>query len=335
MHGTTVSGRRIRQFSMTQVASKYRERGFVLLSVVIVLLFIAAAAFVAGRQRGMLAADIGNELDRAKATYLARAAMAHATWKANKANCNGTYPSVTGSISGQGSYAATVTKAATSPANISIAVTGTSDRGGVVNLSRTGIRPHYTTITTTTGNIQADTTISGNAGQTTTNYGNAGLLTLNLNQKILMSFGNNIYSGLLNNLIVSEILTLQQTKAGSTTPVTLNVYPMTKAWTEPGVSWTYANGTATPPVPWAAAGGDYDAMPIAQAQLPVTNTAAITIDLTPAAEAWKSNDVPFISNGIALVPAVTTLNNANIYSSEAIKSTTWPTIVVKSMAPCP
>lgn len=310
------------------------HQGFVLILMSIVLAFIAAAAFAANRQHGMLAAAIRSELESSQANFLARAAIAHATWKANKANCSGTYPSISGTIPDQGSYSATVTIAGTSPIMLNIAGTGTAIPGAVHRTSRTGVRPHTTTVITTNGNIQADTTISGNPGQTNTNYGPSPTLTLDNNQKILMSFGNNIYGGLLSHLLISELLTINQSRSGSIVPVTLYVYPIKRAWPEPGATWLYSSSTATPPIAWTTIGGDYDPTPIAQVQLPTANGKLFTIDLTPAAEAWKSNNVPFPGSGIALVPAVTNLNNANFFSAEANPSTNRPTLVVKSLAPC-
>ncbi|MCB1130831.1 MAG: DNRLRE domain-containing protein, partial [Verrucomicrobiae bacterium] len=84
------------------------------------------------------------------------------------------------------------------------------------------------------------------------------------------------------------VLTVSGTFGGNPNGEAMNVYRLTQAWTEGGVTWNNYDGTN----PWATAGGDYNGTVRASSTADVGAGQTITWDVTTLAQEWVANTYP-------------------------------------------
>lgn len=312
-----------------------REGGFVLLSVMLALSVVATIAYLLNRSTSM---DVQMGLAsgrRLEARYVAEAAVAHAFWRVNQANCNG-YTDLPSTPFGAHSYAATVFP--TSGPRVGISATGSLADGTKQTYSRADLEVFRTlTVTLQPGTNTDDVTVD--AVEANKNYGDQ--------PKIIVSnFGPEISHALLrldlSTIPVAATITSAELKlyleGTSVAPPGAEVafHRVTQDWLEgtlqgaepaDGATWLTHDGAT----PWAAAGGDVD--PIRSATLPLGPVGqSYDIDVTVLVKQWHESVHPNYGvrlEGTAGVKAIEFMSGDD---SDVAKQ---PQLIISYRVPCP
>ena len=119
---------------MKRVPAGRREKGVLLLTVVLLLALMAALAVSLNSTAGMETQSVSTDYDRRSAAYLAEGAVAAAKWTNEVTKCGATVNVSTTTLPGGGTFGATVAKAPSKKINVS--ATGISPGGFAVTLAR-------------------------------------------------------------------------------------------------------------------------------------------------------------------------------------------------------
>ena len=106
------------------------------------------------------------------------------------------------------------------------------------------------------------------------------------------------------------VLTISNPYGGNPNAEVMNVYRLTQAWTEFGVTWNSYDGTN----PWTSAGGDYDVTPRSSSTASGGVGQAISWDVTSLAQEWKDNT--YANYGLLVTNSGTT-NGIHFASKES------------------
>ena len=308
-----------------------QARGFILLSVVLLLTTIAALTFLVGRDTGVNLRNAASAFQSDIARYATEAGLRQVNWTTQNKNCSG-YADMPSTAFGANSFSATVNPKSGTP--VTLVATGSGPNGATATMTRTNVVVHQTT--PYTRNIQpgaalADTYI--NASYPTLNYGGDSQLYLQ---------GNTINALLQFNLAVIpagakvQSVQLQLYKPNSGTPVTgetLSVYRLSRAWNEGtlvggspanGATWRTANGSAN----WTSQGGDYDTS--YAVTIPYDkNQGWKTWDVTDMVKSWLSGTYP--NNGMIVIPSA---GIPNVSYNGGLAGGNTPVLAVTFLPPC-
>ena len=190
-----------------------KQRGYILLPVVLLISLVAAAAFMLNNQSVLETGVAVSSVEVARANYVADAGMQHALWQVEQAGC-GPYTDISGETFSNHSYSATVT-----PNTV----------GGSLST--------FTVAVTDDALIKKD--------EPTQNYGNDAQLTTYFNfspsttQRTLYRFdvaAAGITPGTMVVSAVARIFVLD-----SNTGASVNAHQITADWTEEAVNWDNIN----------------------------------------------------------------------------------------------
>ena len=316
-----------------------RARGFILLSVVLALILVAAVAFLLNRSGAMNMRMAAGGLEADSARYVAEAGIAQANTQAQGRNCAG-YTDLAPTAFGPASFTATVNPKLGSP--VTLVATGTTAGGATAKLTRSNVVVY----TATPLSLQPDAAsgidawLNAKNSKSDTNYGVDTLLWLD-------SSASNMSRPLIKfdlsaippaSAITAATLSLYQTagnvSASPPNPV-INVHRLTRAWVEgtklgsgsaDGATWDSADTIAA----WTTPGGDFD--PSVAASTPANEiTGWKTWDVRALVAGWVSGAYP--NNGM-LLNAVGTISVVRFASSDDSTAATRPKLEVTFPRPC-
>lgn len=280
-----------------------KQRGFLLITVVLVLAVLAAMALMLSSSASLDNALVAKHAERANLGYAAEAGLAHAQWQlAQNTSCAG-YTNLPDTAFDDYSYTASVNPSAGSP--VSISAVGTLVANGA---TRTVTRSKVKAWQTPAAVILQPAAAEGKdalvtASKTDWNYGDYPALAVNQNSnRALLEFG-------LSDVPAAariDSATLELYTEWSNGPVTVAAYRLTTPWVEGscsgavcspnGVTWASADGTTS----WATDGGDYAAVPESSVAAGATGVWH-NWDVTKAAGLWHTDGTQ--NHGLVLIGA--------------------------------
>jgi hypothetical protein len=310
-----------------------RQRGSILLAVVLALGLVAAVAFLLNRDGSMGAELVAGSARADEARYVAEAGLAHATWQAQRANCID-YEDVPATDFGmKHSYAATVAPTSGSP--VTIVATGTLADGTSHTTDRTGVVAYETpaTLVLQPGAADGKDTYL-NAWKADWNWGASKSLKVrnsgSLQHSLLMFDVSSVYPQAR---IVSAELELHQNSA-SALGGTVGVRRVTRDWAEGTMeassgdaSWNEADAG----VPWGTPGGDFGLIPEATADLAPATVGWFQWDVTGLVSDWVGGAQP--NRGLALVPESPNID-VGFSSSEGVDPSRHPKLTIVYVCEC-
>ncbi len=303
------------------------QQGALLITVVIVLVVLAAMALNLSSSTSLDNALVANHAENTTLDYLAESGMSHVTWMLSQnTSCSG-YTNLPVTPFGAGSYSATVIPTSGSP--VTITAVGALANGATRNLTRDGVKvydPAPQTLILQPGPEGKDNSIEGKSGKTDENNGNKDELRTS-------------------SLIGDEYRTLLQFDLSAVPPTvsvqtaTLELYlrnfdlsdvveahRVLRDWTEMGATWNDYDGVNT----WNSPGGDYDP-DIADSFL-ADGIGWKTMDITAVAEAWVHGLQP--NYGLMLLSAPSAGGNENKYDSSDKAGVEQPKLTLTFFSEC-
>ena len=94
-----------------------REKGYVLVTVVVIAFLVAAVALLINQESAISTNTAAGDLERDQARYVAEAGVQHALWQARQANCSN-YTGLTNETFGDHSYSVVVSPTNGSPISL-------------------------------------------------------------------------------------------------------------------------------------------------------------------------------------------------------------------------
>lgn len=267
------------------------QRGAVLLAVSIALAIIAAVAFMGNREAGMGAEAVLMQKEMEDARLLAEAGFNHARWVGNTIGCTslpliGSTKTVTGALSGVGTYTAVISRYTADPLitnTIDIQATGKTQAGTSATIKRTNLRPHQTATTTSSINSVGDTYIKDSAP--TSNFGSVTYFEVarnsSGNSRGMMNFNPN--SNIRNGSIIKATLVLVLASGTAANALNVAIHRSKTKWNDTSATWLNSDTG----VNWKSAGGDYapgDAFVNGS-----VNSGVYSADITQLLEGWYAN----------------------------------------------
>jgi len=292
-----------------------KQRGFVLLYVVVTITLVAAIAFALNNQGATRTNIASGELQRDQLRYVAEAGIAHATLQLSQSTtCDG-YTDVPSTPFGAGTYTATITPTSSSP--VTITATGTLASGAKNSLTRNGLKVYdsegFQRITLQPGAEGVDTYIEFE--NPSNDYGD---------QNILMSDGEEAgkgpirsllqfdLSGIPNSLAVVSAVLSVYVKEDANDEVVVEAHRLLQSWAEgtgsnDGATWNTTDGST----PWNNPGTDYDSA--VEGSFPVTSLGWKSMYITSLVQSWVDGSQP--NDGLVLLTPPTAGNNDITYHS--------------------
>lgn len=304
-----------------------RQRGFILLPVVLAIALIAAIAYLMNNDGAMNTNMLGREIASSQARYAAKAGLNHMLWQIDQSGCSG-YSNIGPTAFGKNSYSVTVTPTSGSP--VSIAATGTDPGGSSYTIKRDGVNvghgPTLTKVIQPDAATAPDTYISYLSP--TINYGTSSTSPVTQrsgnNKRSLLQFDLSRFTAAAT--IVSANLSLYQNSFSSLGgPVSAHRLSG-GAWSETASSWNNRNTVLA----WTTAGGDYEASAVAVTTITAGLVDWFSWDITPLAQDWVSGTYP--NNGLIVIPD--TVNSDATFVSSDQANTLIPKITVSYNCPC-
>lgn len=273
-----------------------RQRGMLLLSVSLMLAMLAALAFAMSRESAMAAQTVDAQYDAAQARFLAEAGLNLARWKDEQAGCKNTANLPSTSLTGIGSFSATVATGSTNGASLKITATGVTPTGAKVTIFRDSVIVHDltkpTNVTLKAGGSSSDTFLSSLQPLVEVSGTTYLELTQGLNTALLQFDLGPVKT---NSSVVKADLKLYQYQSASSPPgQVVSVHRVSRDW-DNHATWLMAKGTT----PWTNASGDYTAANVASATLS-GNGATTTWDIAAMVDGWSERS--FVNNGLLLRP---------------------------------
>lgn len=256
-----------------------RQRGFVLLPVVLAMTLVAMIAYSLNHENGVNAALHSSQADMDRARYAAEAGLQAVNNRVQSRNCNN-YPSAADSSFGGGAYSAYATPTSGSP--VTLVSTGTFN-GSNVTLTRSSVYAYKSStesyILQPNATAGIDTYLVTNSS---TNYGNANTMLVNSNNAMLIKFDLSAFPA----GSIPKSLSLYVRSQGSGA-LSAKLYRMQTPWLESGANWATVDGTTT----WGVAGGDFHSTLVAEDPWVYFENWVI-LDVTDLGFAWMSGRYP-------------------------------------------
>ena len=304
-----------------------KQRGYVLVTVMVIAFLIAAIAVLMNHESAMSTNMAAGDLERDEARYVAEAGMQHALWQFQQAGCSN-YANLTNEAFGEHSYSVAVSPSNGSP--VSMLSTGLLANGAKHTFGREGI-PVYDLAATTAGILiinagGKDTFIEGDPGHTDHNKGGDNEFRtsseIGKEYRALLQFD---LSGLPPTAtVLSANLEIYLNSHSSTDVV--EAHRLLGNWTEGGVTWN----DREPLAPWATPGGDYDS-DIA-ASFIADGIGPKTMDITDLAKAWADGSIP--NYGLILLSPPAAGGSENRYHSGNQSNSLAPKMVMTYVCQC-
>ena len=285
-----------------------RQRGYVLIAVMALLLIAGAVSLLLVEESGMNSALTNAQTERDSLHYLTQAALEHATWQLHESTVCANYANLGTTPFGGDSYSATITPSDGSP--VTIAATATLGSGLSRMVTRTEVRAFGVPLTLALqpGSEGKDAFIEGESGHQDHNKEDDRDLKVSgesgKEYRALLQFDlSAIPSG---STIRSAVLELHLNTSGASND-SIRVHRITQDWTESEVTWLERRNGRD----WDTAGGDYD---LSQAAAFDAGTVGWrSVDIATLAQGWL--DGSYANYGLLLVPEVAPGNDTNEFTS--------------------
>ena len=302
--------------------------GITLLPVAIIIAVVASIAYLINNQSAFGVNTIAAHTEHASAQLVAQAGLQHAIWQANNSACSNY--AMSNQPFGVHSYNATYAPADDSP--VTVTASGTLANGTVRSITRNHV-PVYdfsapVTLELQPGSEGKDTFIEGESGHTDHNKENDNHLRINSQStkedRILIQFDLSAIPS--SALVQSASLELFASSNGGSA-ATIEVFRLTRDWTEDGVTWESYNGSNN----WTTAGGDFDSQMLGS--FVVDSQGVKTVDLSVPVQAWIDGSNP--NYGVILIsPSTSTNNEKKFDSSDNPTADTRPKLIVNYYCEC-
>lgn len=305
-----------RRHQRRQIFPDRWQQGYILLPVVMAICLIGGFAFFMNRQTGLHVHMAAGEASGERARYVAEAGLNHMIWHLQQANCAG-YTDLVDVPFGNDHYSVAVTDASGNPVTtgspVVLTATATLADGGSRTIVRQDVKIYGEGTTTTDFLPTKDARILAMAA--TTNYGNSLYLTTNgmssAPERTLLQFD---LSAIPAATVIDAAIFKMYLYFWCGKNDTVKAYEVTSEWTEgdgatSGVTWNYRDKNG--PVPWTAAGGDYNTT--TAGSFNIKSTGWYSIDLTTLVQEWIDGSAP--NYGIILAPPLSAGNHLNYYHS--------------------
>ncbi len=304
------------------------QSGVTMLPVAIIIAVVGSIAYLISNQTTFNVNSVSAYSEDTYTDYVAQAGLQHALWTANKSGCSN-YAMVDTAF-GAHSYNAVFAPTDESPVNIT--VTGTLANGNTRSITRNNVPIYdYTspaTIILQPGSEGKDSFIEGQSSHTDHNKENDNHLRINSQStkedRILIQFD---LSTLPSTAIIESASLELNVSNNKGLASTIEVYRITRDWTEDGVTWESYNGTND----WSTAGGDYDPQLINS--FLIDSVGPKTVDLSVITQAWVDQSIP--NYGIIMVsPSTSTNSEKKIDSSDNPSTVTRPKLTINYYCEC-
>ncbi len=127
--------------------------------------------------------------------------------------------------------------------------------------------------------------------------------------------------------VTSAVLEMNLSTIGSANSGMAYTHRVTQPWSEMGATWDeYQAGQS-----WAAAGGDFDPVPVAEAFIDNASPGPVEWYIKDLVAGWVDGSYP---NDGLLLTVSTGINNANFYSRDSADSTTHPKLTITYACEC-
>jgi len=313
-------------------ASRKRERGLILLPVVIALTLIAVIAVTLNRDSGMNLTFVARGMQADAARYVAEAGLAQMNYRAQNSNCGG-YPTLSNVAFGNNRFNASVTPTSGTP--VTLTATGTTAGGATATLTRSNVTVYRSTPLVQVvqpGPAGTDTYIdSGNPGA---NYGGSDTIVLKGGGRDYGLLRFDVSSIPAGAYVQSATLALYSTNGSGGPSDSVTAYRATRAWTEgtkngglpaDGATWNTYNGL----LGWTTPGADYDAS--SGVSSPLAGSGWNSLDVTQLVAGWTAGISP--NYGMLLVPS-NGVTNGSYTSGDSATSAQWPKLTITWFPPC-
>lgn len=304
-----------------------RRRGYLLLPVSLALALLAAVAFLLHQEGGLRRAQSAGRTQADAARALAEAGLGHMRWRLNRSNCTA-YADLPSTSLGDGSYAVTVTPKAGTP--VTLTATATLPDGTQARIVRRDVVVYGPAVTRSLQPNANGIDTYLDQGASTRNYGGDTFMWVSPGS------GNTLLRwdlGLLPRVaaIRAAALRLNAVASPSGGGGPISVHRVTRDWVEgtqngsgtaDGATWTTYDGSGA----WSAAGGDYEAAPIASRA--VTSGGWQTWEVAPLVQEWVAGRIP--NQGMLMKSDATTVK----FASSDDASANRPTLDLVYALPC-
>jgi len=310
---------------------RLRQRGFLLITVVIILAVLAAIAMMLSTSANMDNALVSKHTESATLGYVAESGMEHARWQlAQNTSCTG-YANLPATDFAGGSYSATISPSDSSP--VTITAIGTQSDGIVRTLTNSDVKAYQSPGSVTLNSI-GDTYLY--KWKSTWNHGAS--TTLLVSNKWADSLGYSFLEFDVSTIpagseISNASLQLWQNKNSSLGGI-VGVHRVSGDWAE----GTETGGVGTPSwderddgITWATPGGDYDPAPIATTSLPAAAVGFFSWDITSLVAAWVTGAQT--NQGLILIPESSD-TDVEFGSKEATDATQVPVLTITYACEC-
>ena len=291
--------------------------GFVLVPVVLGITLIALIAFLLTREASLDLRVASGALQADRGLYVAEAGFAHQRWLVDGSNCTG-YTNLSSEPFGSHSYSTTVAPTSGSP--VAINATAALADGTVGTYSRSDIAVYYDPDSAVLQPAGRDAWI--NSGNPTQNRGGDQVLEVDGDTKRALLWFDLASAIPVGARVTDAQLGLHLQGLGPN--VDVNVYRVTRAWTEGGVTWNTTDGSTA----WTTPGGDYEGA--ASATTTLTGGGDYTWDVTALVDGWARGSIlneGFLLRGEAASAAV-------FSSSDHGTASEHPSLAVTYTAEC-
>jgi Tfp pilus assembly protein PilX len=303
-----------------------RQRGFVLLPVVLAMTLVAMIAYSLNYENGRNAAYHSSQADIDRARYAAEAGLQAANNRIQLMNC-GAYPSQASPVSNS-NFAGAAYSAYATPIGMNtftLDSTGTYN-GSSVTLRRTPVYAYQQVAKVYSMQPDAvtgiDTYIAKNS---IANFGGAPTMYVISSNIMLLKFDLSIFPP----GSIPKWATLSLTNSGFFFKATL--FRLQSSWLEAGANWSKSDGINA----WISPGGDYHSDPVVldmpswSVFTPISYT---NIDITELAFAWMNGRYP--NSGIRIAATPTLFTNGYLMLSDNATSAARPKLEVGYWLPC-
>ncbi len=259
--------------------------GFVLVPVVLGITLIALIAFLLTREASLDVRVATGSLQADRGLYVAEAGFAHQRWLLDGSNCTG-YTNLSSEPFGSHSYSTTVAPTSGSP--VAITATAALADGTVGTYSRSDVVVYDDPGAAVLQPAGRDAWI--NSGNPTQNRGGDQVLEVDGDTKRALLWFDLASAIPVGARVTDAQLGLHLQGLGPN--VDVNVYRVTRAWTEGGVTWNTTDGA----IAWTTTGGDYEGT--ASATTTLTGPGDYTWDVTALVDGWTRGSI--LNEGLLL-----------------------------------
>lgn len=304
------------------------QRGFVLLSVVVMLAVLASLVLMVSSTSNSQRVASETLSNGARLEYAAQSALEYAQWTLNQQDTCDNYPDITDIELGDMTIRAEVTPKSGTP--VSVSAEAAYGDEAFRRIAKSGLtmynRSSQGRLTIRSTAKIKDSFIEGNSGHLDHNKGDDKSIDVNgetggLDRGLLEFDLSDVPPGAH---IESALLQLEVDKLGS--EETVSVHRIEQSWVESEVTWEERAAGEN----WNAPGGYYSQASVAAFE--VSALGLVTVDVTEAVRAWAAGQFP--NYGFMLVTEESSSARENAFTSSDDNAGVAPSLEIVYVCPC-